>query len=865
MNKFIKKISALVLVVTLGFSLSACSDEKIDTTTPYGDLNGNYATYNNVSLSNKTLYDMMRLQGNSIFLNEVEKIILADYISAINLSNDDDLQDVVDNINLSFWGTDEVEDIFYMSDSDKTKTIQQIIDSLFMSGVVITEDDITITQTTTTYSTEILDFFKINVAKENFGHNLLTELVDKEEIEDPNGDDGDMIDNPYFISDEDIENYYNNTYRNQQEFNAIIVGFNNLTAYETAMVGFNTSNIKSSFITLYNNAFPYKETMTVDNFDELTIMDSDKLSAYNTSLSAFVKGMDENTYTTTYKEFGDKIYMIYKITDLSDLKWDELEGSNEFTTSDIEIIEAEIREELFDAKLTSSFITSKITEEINNLSEDNKIKIYDPLFSLAFAAKYDYEDAGLTSTTDVADINGTKITVQNLFDTLEECYGLTIALDYFINVAMVGNFTLTDDEKDEAEDAYDAAVENYENNNYASYGLTSDFTLSQFLSMQYGYSSKSDALKYYFQPQAGAHYFTEEYDDLYFQLFESVGQYTYEQYFSLDIVHMLLFVDADLDGNLDNPEEFMRDLSAANEIAFKQTIIDIYSHVYEEASFLALGYEQALNYIVQAYNEGATIAYTIGSGNELTWNDVKDFNIQMKVENLGEVNNSNSSSYVESFSTHVKETYFNLEQQAKDNSDDEDFEDTFTELLEKENLEEITTSTNFDDLCMSTFGFHMLLSTDGSMATSAKFNIDNDYKTSSGLYAYEEIEIELNGVTETVTGWTDNNWPSVDQLKVYISEMDGDDGVYSLKSSTETIIDSQITVFNTRYNSDSFFAYLLITKYDLLAEITFTNNDSLDKLIEILEISKRTIDSYSDSNDTVYANWWDILDSYQAN
>lgn len=888
MKKFTtKRVLASLLAVTLGFTLSACSKSEYNTEAPYGNISGNYATNGSTTLTNKQLYDMLRPGGYNVFYSLMEEIVLQDYLDEISFSNDKDQEEMFELLNPLVFGTDDLEVINDYTQDELDLMYEKLQDSLYTSNITVDPWEIVISEDEVTYPEALFDYFKLNLAKQRFGEEQLTELVDKEFVTEKNEDGEDEeVENIYYISDEDIESYYNYTYMNNQDYNAVIVGFNSLSAYETAMNAAGTltdSNVDSFFMSLYNNAYSYKTELTTANFDTETIINSDKLANFNSTLSTFVRGLEAGEYTNSYKEFGDKVYMVYRVTEYSDTEWEDLtdEDFNEMG-KDKDVIIDEIREELFDVKLTDSFISSQIVKLFEDLIDEDKITINDPVFALIFQntySDYEYTTKELTDSANAAVVDGTKISADSVFEKLSQFYGVSTAFEFFTNNALASSDyinELTEDDLEAAQDAFDVELDNYKNDTYATSGITSEFTEEQFLLMMFGYDNEGDVLKYYYEPQQALQYVTSNYDEKYFSLLELVGKNNYYNYFSLDIKHVLLFVDYDLDGNMDDPADFIKELNetGGTELVekFEQTIVNIYSAIYNEATYLELGEVDALDYLVKAYNQDRTL---VNNNDWSTWADVKtsegvNFNIQMKVEDLGVIDNSNYSSYVSEFSDHVISMYDNLylecEEEFDGDKDDSDYLDDlldeFEDYLDQNHLEFIETSTDFSELCMSSFGFHMLLSMDGSIATSAEFLEKNDY-TPSGedSKVYQNITITLNGEEYTKDGYSDTPYPSIDQLMIYVGEMNTDDGIENLKSSTESIINGFYSTFNSRFTNTTFVNYYLYLDLDM--NIVFNSEIDENMTTEWFEISKKSLDNYestaSDSN-SVYAGMWDLLE-----
>ncbi len=924
-----KKLLTLALVVTVGVSLSACGSSDYNTEAPYGTISGTYATNDGHDLTNKQLYDLLRPNGYNVFYNQIEQILLSNYVNEsdveynyLALDFNDDYDDMHQIIIETLFNAQDMDDINDISDSDWDEMVEQIIDSLYTSNVYITTADLYRTSSQVKFSETVFDYFKLNLAKENFGNDRLTEIINKGEEYDETTTDEDgeetteTVTNTYYISDEDVENYYDNNYRQSLDYNAVIVGFNTIAEYEAAFTsastynGF-TSNVKdyapTFYAQLYNEAYDYKNNLTISSRDmsanelinqsSITTVNVDKLSAFNTDLASFVTNMEAGQWTTSYKEFGGKYYMVYKLTDTTKDKWEDL------TSQQQEALYDEVYDEIFESKMTSSFISTEISEILKDLIEDEAIEIFDPVFALIFDsnfADYTYEAKTLTDKDNVITMtyNGEEysITPDELFDELAKFFGVSTSISYFTNYAIANSdlvANLDSDDEDAAEEAFDAEMSKFKNNEYASSGITNQFTEEEFLLTMFGYDNESDVINNYFMAQQAIAYLATDYSDLYFELLYLTGQNNYENFFDLDIKHVLLFVDYDLDGTLDKPEEFMAKLALEDNgstkvTAFKNTIIQIYSEICKEVEYLSGSDSDNLDKIVRMYNDGDSISYRRADSllTNRTWDDIKtyygyDFNIQIKVEELGNVNNSNASQYVTEFSDHVEAMYRDLYNTNKTNYDN-DNPDTQTDLdytknlltaldeyLEDEHLEQINTSTNFEELCMSSFGFHMLLSVGGESASNATFTIEDDRKadTEDDYYIYENIVVTYDDEELLFNGYSETAWPSKDQLQVYVYETASDDGVESLKSTTESIINEFYSTFTTRFTNDTFVSYLI---YNMLSmDIQFSHSSitvsSETMMDNWFEINMKQLDEYKDTSSTsthAYAGWWEFIESY---
>ncbi len=894
----IKRVLTAGLVVALGFSLNACSGDSYNTVAPYGDITGNYATNGSTTLTNKQLYDMLRPTSYNVFNEMLEENLLefnytTNYMD-VDYNVEDDYNDMKQLIIECIFYKEDLDDFLELSEDEFDEIITQLIDASYTSNVEITTADIWLTGDADgfDYSENIFNTFKLDLAKERYAKDRLVELIAKGEKYDEEDEDGnkETITNAYYISDEDIETYYNNTYVNQQDYHAVIVGFKNLASYNAAMNGLNltSENVKTVYSSLYNTAFPYKDSLVANDFNgtnNTLVVNADKLVNYNSELASFIGNMEVGDFTTTYKEFGGRYYMVYRISEFADDKWDTYSEDDVITFADgeekdYEVVKKEIYQEIFDSKLTSSFISTQLSEDINELIEEEKIEIFDPVIALIFAGNYSdytYDTQDEPAKANVATINGKSITVNDFSAKVIKYYGVEKSLEYFVNAAIADKYNseLTDDEIEAAETSLEDAIDSYKNDLYSSNGVTSVFTEEQFLSMMYGYDNQDDVLKYYFKASAAVSYLTNDYNDLYWSLLSLMGQNNYNNFFSLDIKHVLLYVDYDGDGNLDDPEDFMAELTSTQVTAFQKAIVDIYAVIYEEAQYLSGSVSENLDRIVTNYNRDteiyclndSTIATDLGLSKGTKWSAIAgDFNIEMKVEDLGTVDNSSASTYVTEFSEHVATKYFNLVDEYNKTVDTsaKDYLDQLEEHLDNEYLEEITT---FDNLCQSVFGYHMLLSTGGKVPTSAEFKYSNDYKSSSDetYRIYENIEVYFDGEDgdiTTLTGYSYTKYPSLDQLKVYVAELNTDDGVESLKSTTETIINGVYSTFISRWEDSSFINYLAYTQLGM--EIKFDTNtvvldDMFDTYWKIIERNLDNYNTYDVPELNNYDGWWDLF------
>ena len=262
-------------------------------------------------------------------------------------------------------------------------------------------------------------------------------------------------------------------------------------------------------------------------------------------------------------------------------------------------------------------------------------------------------------------------------------------------------------------------------------------------------------------------------------------------------------------------------------------------YLVEEKEYASL--VEALTFVEKEYIKGSSLH----SDSTKTWNDYKKFNIGIKVEDLGAVNNETESKYVPEFGEGVQALYKELK--AKDGYDLGD--DYIHESVAEADL------TNPAKVIETTYGYHILGVYDSEELTDAKYTSANDSTTDP---QYKEVKVKWNGVEETVDAYSEELWPSQNQLKIYFSQAVNKQTIKKLPSDVKNYIATIYTTVMDRYENSEFQNIYLA--HELLDEITYTNTANKTKFDEFLAIQQRQLDSYEDystSSDKVLAGWWE--------
>src|SRR5690606_24254802 len=171
----------------------------------------------------------------------------------------------------------------------------------------------------------------------------------------------------------------------------------------------------------------------------------------NTQLRNYVYGLDKESlfystedgandegitygrpYSRQVQTFNNKSYLVYLMNDNREADEDILDESGDEVTFNLDNPNAVTAREnalrkLIDSKLTTTYISSKVTEKY----EDVTVDIYDSIIRAYYKqnnGKYEGSE-GFYNNDVLAMVNGEEITVDEFFADLDEVLGLSTALD----------------------------------------------------------------------------------------------------------------------------------------------------------------------------------------------------------------------------------------------------------------------------------------------------------------------------------------------------------------------------------------------------------------------------------------------------
>ena len=841
MKNLINKVLLVLLVLFVGISLTACGEET-DTTNknvPYGTLSSEtvYASIGDIKLSEKALYDELRVNGFDYLFDEIINTLVKP--SDFGLSVDNNREELIELVNKACYGTSDEEALAKMNSTTKATYVKKYVDSMYLQNINITATNI--------YTEECLGHYLNQLAQKAYAEKVLTDENSKyfyaNEFQKENGEfvldeDGKQIKNTYYISEESIEASYNATQDSEAEYNVVIVAFNTLADAKKALNGYNENELTyENFKTIYNNKYGYK-TVSEDNF----FLTTTELGAYDSGLSTLVKNMKAGDYKL-YQQFGKNVYLVYLNQEKPEVEYEKLEEADKAAAKE------ETIKELIEGKLTSNVISTLLVEKVY----DTEIVIYDYVFDALYAAENsDHKRLEASEWKDeynsyVAKVGENYITVADFYSKLEKLLGLTTSLDYFTNEVLLNSKyadKLTDKDLETIDNEYKTAVESFEKDSYASSGLPASVGKDVFLFAYFGSTNETE-IKNQYKSQKIWEYYLKEKPENYFALAEAFSKQYHDKYFDLSVKHILLTADFDADGTPDDPELFMNKLSAEKQTAFTNAIVTAMDAIVKEVNYIVeedySSLVDALDYVLREFYANGTLL----SDTTKTWSFYKDeFNLGLTIEDLSSVSSSTYSKYVKEFGIGVQKLYAQLSEEKK---------------LDDDYL--ASSVSNIDELIKTNYGYHILGVYNSGNVTSALYTKDNDSSEQ-----YVNIKVEVNGEKVTIeNAYSENKWASINQIRIYDAQVNTEDGITDLPSAVKTYISKFYTTFTSRFNNESF-RNILLAKTELTIDFADANNDA--KYAEFIEIQKRQLDSYEDySSESInfLAGWWELVDQYIVN
>ncbi|MCK5761391.1 MAG: hypothetical protein KAH16_00680, partial [Candidatus Izimaplasma sp.] len=710
MNKSILIRGSIIMgifLVIIGAAVGCSMIKKDDSTPQISNPDEVYLQLDDLDVTKQELWDVMKnVDGLGYLMDYVDEIILKDYIDVIT-------QDEVDEeILLLTYLTNNEELIAEIKEDPEVE--QDYIDA-FRQNLVIMGYDPDDTD-------DLRSFVELSIAKVKY----LEEYVSNADV-----------DSYFAIDADDIEDYYTQT-----EYNDACVVEVRFSSTNEASLVFDLFNLVPNYNTgfgLYTGVDPI-EDIASDDFDETNttqLTDEEVFTKFiemynymNPWMPQIPTNIEQADYCTDYsdvatyshedmtfnKQQGDPNieYAVYLFDTLDLTREDIIQYSynvqsigtasliaykiSEEPRTDFEDLTTQRVDELIE-ELAKFYVTEGNIEIVMKEKRDEVgLEIFDPLMKLKykFDAGVSYDNEGDKSI--IATFGDVEITADDLYEYMEARVGTFYSIELTKVKWLVQSADYVDvygDERDYMNNKTDKMAEHrdelrtikstFSGNGYASYGFSSnEYTWEEFLFLAFTATTENKVLEQLFvvpSIQPSLIYPSLEYS--------SVSDFITEQvdnYFSLNVIHILMYVDYDNDFEPDSFDDLLADFDAAEEtefnllkVAFENLILDKYTNDNLSTEQIVDEFQDSL--IDDVDNE---------------WAIFKQYGFKLMTEPLsldgGSINYINSSMLDESFKESLKRIY-----------------DVYVRP-ENEDLDEYVDT----QLTTTDFGLHLIIATPGS-------------------------------------------------------------------------------------------------------------------------------------------------------
>ncbi len=694
-----------------------------------------FLTYKGIEITKGDLYGRMLVTDGMLHLVDyIDRHLLAEEMDAVTAEEIDEL------ITELKYGTTDPEEIERMTEEEIEELESEYRDLVVMSGYDPDDPE----------SEEA--FIRLRVAKENYTRSRY-ETTDETD--------------PFFITDEDLERFYEDyrqgdlmairiRFDNQNEFRSVFKHFNLVYNYEDGIglyVGdepiedlrredFDEENtellddeeVLAYYIKIYNYIYPYRETLDEEkdledlieldedffwfNQRELQELAAERDEAFFAKMSDFLYYdiEDDRPYATNAKSIEGNRYLAYV------LQRDEVTPFEDLEDEDLDALRAEYIETLVGDEETVQTMAA--------LHEESGLRIYDQAVSAVYQQQFETAKDFFREPKDnktLAEIDDMEITADDLYDYMVERIGILYATelakekhlllsDYFTDVfgrerdVLRNRSDLMRDYRRELSETKQQVAE---------FGF--DWQLYLALYMRVG--SDRELIEQRAARRLRSDYLLDIVDVA--MAYPYVEEH-FENYFSLDVERIVIYLDHDEDRLDDNLAEYLESLDEAEESAFRSTVAALEGLIISESQ------DEDLEDIVKEYNE-ALRGEDDDEDDYSRWARFKNVGLRLRYEDLGELSYKDAMQHDEDFIAKLQTMY------ARYVEDYEDEDKIFS-----------------DGTRMTEFGYHFILARQGE-----NFEKPSARLTAADLGDYHEDFLN------------DGDIPTVEQLALYsLRELD---------------------------------------------------------------------------------------------
>ncbi len=815
----------------------------------------------------------------------------------------------------NIYGTSSISSLKSKSDKDLNKLKAQYIDSMARKGILVDSNkldfiyidennssiDSDLLSKSVPYFTNykylvdlgVLDSTLLTQAETLNARRALYQIAHLEEIENPEYDpevddeDNKIINNTnYLFKDSALENSYNTSYKTFGEYNIILIQFNSkreatetIKKVEQTIPTLNDLTAKEYYLKLYNTYYSYKDSI-YDIADSSFLYNISEYESDLDNLSSDVKTLvtetlDDGEYLKQPRNIADKYVMAYRISTTYDVS----DSNEQIEYSDLSDSEKEEYNDLIKDRLVLANASGYITDNFKNILKNQitDLEIYDPVFEFKFENSYPtiYNPSGKFNNDLIFKftLNGNEYTysVADFYNQAKNENAASILTTYFEQEYVYNYFYSYFDDEDNKEthdsnvEALDSAISTFNKNENSTY--PSNIGLETYLINAYGYKTKEDVIKYYYDAKAILSDYNSKYifnewstedhkvvdglneSGIIYNLLQT-GNKNYNKLLKLNLDHILINIDANGDGTPDDPDQFLSN-DQTKKLDFENNVEVLAQEIYKEAIYIYEQYNTSmkdiLTYIKGQFEEGNTLH----SDPSKSWSDpaYTKYNFLLTVESLGDIDQSSVSNYVVPFADYVKNIYKTALNDTTIESDYDDgafivYDDNSKNSSLLDDAEKAPLITK-NTLCKTVYGYHLLVLNSYDKPESTKYTSSDDseeyQKDIKLLLDEKDKETDDDNIYVVIENSYNDKADEVNFNQFFIYYIQNITGVSStLDSDISSLLSSMYSDVISMYKNSNFQNYLLL---------------------EILNIQSTEYQNVINAEKTYYAN---VVTSYES-
>ena len=672
----------------------------------------------------------------------------------------------------------------------------------------------------------------------------------------------------------------------------------------------------------YDNQLPEGEKILTYTPDYLTDTYSASFKTYCYETLKLKDDKDNDNYDTRYstslQSAGDSSFIVYKfddtfdeITDEKELEYETFYRNKDNSSLDyFEYLTKEENKELFDevldALIWNNTSETIISNKIADALDDVKVKIYNEATEIAYAKdhekyskavgsaknknilatiKYDGKTYNLNIKANDNDSKSIKVPGTDeafgVYDYLERKSGASTAIDLLSKKIIKDTKQYKDALKDKKQkEIYNTYLKNvlsaFANDGYTSNGYPSSLGKYNFLMLYYHTANVKKIINDYFMVQyVSSKLLTDYSNESLADFFKYYSDLAYDNYFSLSGKRLVIYMDADEDGDKDDAVDWLDvevewdGVTRTKRYIARELAYTIYNKLSATAN---TSHASRLEELVSEIQNSAKAEYNENpAAAENVWAKYKKIGLNVAVEDISATNATTTT------------IDYSIKQRLYDYSKLEQYQYFINDQTPSEYIEPITSAAITDDANDDTFvtskdGVNLLIVTSGTASSSAKWESEDysDTPLRNILIKYNEKYVAISDV------FNEEDKLNSNQIMLYIL----DNAVNSTSTLSPTDISDALTSFlapvYSRFTSTETQRIVLLyfmksqaksndSVYDL---VKFTNesyngNDGFFK--KLVEINQVIADDYSYlDNDTtqtsdLYPDWWEKIEEQIKN